>query len=111
MSATLADQQSWDSLIRTEGDRCAFRQNGVDRPISASIQRESSMERTGQVSNPLDRVAFVSALDPDTGLPILPPSEKDVLVAPGGILLKIVAPPDSMGASVLTMYYRIKVRA
>lgn len=112
---TVVSQRRWDRLIKRHGDRGALRrQDGGDRAISVSVQQESAMERIGQVSNPLDRIAIVSPLDPDTGAEIMPPTEKDVLVVttPEGQerLLKIVAPADSMGASVRTMYYRLKVR-
>jgi hypothetical protein len=112
-----AAQRRYDGLIKRKGGRGVLRQGGVDRPISVSVQQESSIERLGQASNPLDRVAYVSALDPVTGSPLDPiPSERDVIVvgdrrAPGGeLLLKIIAPPDSMGAGDLTIYWRIKVR-
>jgi hypothetical protein len=112
---TQASQRRWDDLIKRFGDRAVLRQNSFDRPISVSIQHESAMERLGANSNPLDRVALVSPLDPDTGLPLdPPPSERDVLVASvedREVLLKIVAPPDSMGADIRTQYWRIKVRA
>lgn len=114
---TIAAQKRYDALIKRQGNRGVLRQNGHDRPISVSVQMENSMERLGGISNPLDRVAFVSALDPDTGLPLVPvPSERDVLVVGdrrtgGELLLKIVAPPDSMGADLITCWWRLKVRA
>jgi hypothetical protein len=110
-----AAQQKWDSLIRRKGDRGALRLNGVDRPISVSVQQESSMERLGVVSNPLDRIALISPLDPDTGQVIDPaPSEREVIVVPdrNGVetLFKMFAPPDSMGANIDPLYWRVKVR-
>jgi hypothetical protein len=113
---TAISQQRYDNLLKRHGDRAVLRQNGIDRPITVSVQMENSMERLGVASNPLDRMAIVSSLDPDTGLPLDPaPSERDVLVVSGAdnkeVLLKIIAPPDSMGASVLTVWWRIKVRA
>jgi len=123
--ATARAQARWDNLIKRQGDRGALRQNGIDRAISVSIQQEKPMERLGGISNPLDRTALVSALDPDTGIELSPPpSERDVLVLDADFVMgfhdqfgdidqatfKIIAPPDSMGASAHTLYWRIKVR-
>lgn len=127
LDAQLQSQMQWDALIKRHGNRGALRQSGTDRPITVSVQEESPMERLGGVSNPLDRIALVSALDPDTQLVLNPPpSERDVLIldadsVPGlveqfgvdegdEVAFKIVAPPDSMGSSARTMYWRIKVR-
>lgn len=127
LDSQLQSQMQWDMLIKRHGNRGALRQNGMDRPISVSIQQESPMERLGSVSNPLDRVALISALDPDTLMQLNPPpSERDQVVldsdeVPGlvdqfgigdgdEVAFKIVAPPDSMGSSARTMYWRIKVR-
>lgn len=110
---TAAAQLRWDSLIKRQGARGALRQPAqTDRPISVSVQRASPEERMGAVSNPLDKVAMVSALDPDTGLPLDPsPSERDVLVDGAGKTYKIVAPPDDMGPDVLPLYWELKVRS
>ena len=108
-------QQKWDGLIKRHGMRAALRSNGVDRPITVSIQAENAVERLGAVSNPLDRVALVSALDPDTGRMINPPpTERDVLVAktPEGttLLFRIFAPPDRIGIDLVPLYWQLKVR-
>jgi len=107
-----AAQLRWDNLIKRNGDRGVLRQPGrADRPISVSIQQATPMERLNQASNPLDQIAIVSPLDPDTGLLLDPdPSERDAIVVDGQ-LFKIFAPPDGMGASLTKLYWRIMVRA
>jgi hypothetical protein len=122
-------RKTWDNLLARMGDLCLLRQPGLpDRWITAIIAQETPLERLGQVSNPLDRTAFVSSLSPETGLELDPdPSEKDTLIvvklddegfpipdAQGNPIddhrLKIVRPPDPMGPSHHQLYWRLAVR-
>lgn len=120
----------WDGLIEKYGDLALLRQRGLpDRYVSAVVANYTPMERLGGMSNPVDRKALISAISPDTNLPLDPePSEKDVLVTiqlnddgspmlgAGGIpmedeRLRIVAPPGRIGPSRMTLYWKLQVRA
>jgi hypothetical protein len=123
-------RQRWDRQLKKFGDRGALRQSGMpDRPVTVSVINYNAIERMGGISNPVDRKALVSVLDPDTSLPLDPePSEKDVLVtfvvgqdgqpvldmngnSMVDELLKIVAPPARVGTSRTVLFWRIQVRA
>lgn len=128
---TDVSRKRWDNQLKRFGDPGALRQSGMaDRPITVSVLTFNAIERMGMVSNPVDRKALVSALDPNTGLPLDPdPSEKDVLVTfqmddkgqeplldvngnpMVDELLKIVAPPARVGTSRTVLFWRIQVRA
>lgn len=113
-----ASRQRWDDQIKRFGNLAVLRQPGMaDRPVSVDIGNYSAIERLGGVSNPVDRKAVMSALDPGTGQPLDPnPSEKDILVtfkADNSIdeMLKIVAPPTRIGPTRIVLYWRLQVRA
>ena len=120
----------WDNMLKRYGDPALLRQPGLpDRPVSYLPSNFNAMERMGQASNPADRKAVISALDPSSGLPLSPePSERDVLVtlrldqnglptmdAKGNMetdeLLKITAPPARVGPSRNVLYWKLSVRA
>ena len=120
----------WDNMLRRYGDLALLRQPGLpDRYVSYLPANFNAMERMGQASNPADRKAVISALDPNSGLPLSPePSERDVLVTlvlddngvpvtnGSGIpqtdeLLKITAPPARVGPSRNVLYWKLSVRA
>jgi hypothetical protein len=120
----------WDGLIRRYGDLALLRQPGLpDRYVSYLSAQFTAAERLGMAQNPTDRKALISAIAPDTGLPLDPePSEKDTLITlvlddqgapvltPGGAptedeRLVIVAPPGRVGPSRQQLYWRLQVRA
>ena len=126
---TDVSRQRWDNQLKRFGDRAVLRQPGLpDRPVTVSVVNYNGIERLGLASNPTDRKALVSVLDPDTGQPLNPePSERDVLVTfvvdrngqpilgansspTVDELLKITAPPSRVGTSRTVLFWRLQVR-
>jgi hypothetical protein len=120
----------WDDLIKRYGDLAMLRQQGrPDRWCSAMQASMTPAERIGRIGNPTDRRMLISALAPDTGLPLDPePTEKDLLVTlilndDGSPVLnstgkpeeddhfRMYAPPGHAGPSRKQLYWRFDVRA
>jgi hypothetical protein len=125
-----ASRETWDDLIKRYGDLAVLRRPGLpDRWVSMLWAQFSPAERMGMGQNPIDRRVLISALVPDTGLPLNPePAEKDMLVtlvltdnggpttdASGALVedehLKLFAPPGRAGPSRKQLYWRFDVRA
>jgi hypothetical protein len=123
-------QRRWDAQIRRFGGLAYLRtpSTGAQRSVMYMPANFTAMERLGGISNPADRKAVVSALDP-SGAQLAPdPSELEVLVAlvlangvpvvgAGGVpqvreLLKQFAPPRPVGPLRDTpLYWVLSVRA
>ena len=122
-------RMTWDNLIKRYGDLAILRRPGLpDRWVSAMVAQFTPAERMGRGQNPTDRKVLISALMPDTGLPLNPePSEKDVLITlvlndDGGPVndpagnpqederLKLFMPAGRAGPSRLELYWRFAVR-
>lgn len=120
----------WDNLIERYGELALLRQPELaDRWIIACVGQFTAQERLGGVSNPADRKAIVSTISPDTGVELTPnPSERDVFVRvtlddagepilngqgkpQDKQLLKIVAPPTTIGNTSKQLYWKLVVRA
>jgi hypothetical protein len=120
----------WDGMFKEYGDIAILRMpGGSDRFCSTMQASFTPMERLGKVSNPADRKMLVSALDPNTGLPLDPEvDQKEMLVTlqlddnglplldSGGRPLedermRQVAPPDRVGPSRKELYWALTVRA
>ena len=123
-------RQTWDDLIKRYGDLAILRRSGlVDRWVSMMWAAITPTERLGMGQNPIDRKVLISALTPDTMLPLDPePCEKDMLVtlaldengAPttdtsGAPIedehLKLFTPPGRAGPSRQQLYWRFSARA
>jgi hypothetical protein len=125
-------RETWDDLIKRYGDLAILRRPGLpDRWVSMMVAQFTPAERLGMGQNPVDRKVLISALTPDTGLPLNPePCEKDMLVtlvlsddgsgspvtSTAGVPqedehLKLFASPGRAGPSRLELYWRFAVRA
>lgn len=101
-------------MISRWGMTAVLRRVGMaDRTCTVVITNFSPMERTGNLRNPLDRKALVSA----DGLTVPPDPDKDRLVTfvqPDGTVedetLKIVEPPGRVDMAGKVVYYKLAVR-
>jgi len=106
-------RQTWDDLIKRYGDLAILRRSGLpDRWVSMMWAAITPMERLGMGQNPIDRKVLISALTPDTMLPLNPePCEKDMLVTLAlDEHLKLFTPAGRAGPSRQQLYWRFSVR-
>lgn len=105
-----------DRMITRWGGPAVLRRASGDRACTAAISTFSPMERIGQLRNPVDRKALVSA----KGLDVFPDQELDSLVTfkvpltdPPTVdeILKITEPPKQNGTTDKVIYWTLAVRA
>lgn len=93
-------------MIERWGQTAILRRASGDRTCIVAVSTFSPMERMGQMLNPVDRKAIVSA----KGLDIPPDQEQDRLVV-GDEVLRIIEPPKQNGTADKVIYYSMAVRA
>ena len=94
-----------DRMINRWGQAGILRRKTGDRPCIVAVSTFSPLERMGQVFNPVDRKAIISA----KGLDVPPDQEQDRLVV-NGETLKIVEPPKQNGTADKVIYWSMTVR-